>query len=101
MSHISDSTVRRLSHYYRVLQEVEAEGKRLISSNRLAEREGIKPEDVFSVSVMPCTAKKFEARRKELFMPDGSPSTDAVLTTRELIWMMKTFGIEFRYDFSL
>jgi len=41
MSHISDSTVRRLSHYYRVLQEVEAEGKRLISSNRLAEREGI------------------------------------------------------------
>lgn len=41
MSRISESTVRRLSHYYRVLQEVEAEGKRLISSHRLAEREGI------------------------------------------------------------
>ncbi|MBI1797251.1 MAG: redox-sensing transcriptional repressor Rex [Candidatus Eisenbacteria bacterium] len=38
---ISESTVRRLSHYYRVLEEVEAEGKRLISSHRLAEREGV------------------------------------------------------------
>jgi redox-sensing transcriptional repressor len=41
MPRISESTVRRLSHYYRVLEEVEAEGKRLISSHRLAEREGI------------------------------------------------------------
>lgn len=41
MSEISESTVRRLSHYYRVLEEVQAEGKRLISSHRLAEREGI------------------------------------------------------------
>ena len=38
---ISESTVRRLSHYYRVLEEVEAEGGRMISSHRLAEREGI------------------------------------------------------------
>ncbi len=41
MARISESTVRRLSHYYRVLEEVEAEGRRLISSQRLAEREGI------------------------------------------------------------
>lgn len=41
MPRISESTVRRLSHYYRVLEEVEAEGKRMISSHRLAEREGI------------------------------------------------------------
>ena len=41
MSQISEPTVRRLSHYYRVLEEVEAEGKRMISSHRLAEREGI------------------------------------------------------------
>ena len=41
LARISESTVRRLSHYYRVLEEVEAEGKRLISSHRLAEREGI------------------------------------------------------------
>jgi len=41
MPRISESTVRRLSHYYRVLEEVEAEGGKLISSHRLAEREGV------------------------------------------------------------
>jgi redox-sensing transcriptional repressor len=41
MSYISEPTVRRLSHYYRVLEEVAAEGKRMISSHLLAEREGI------------------------------------------------------------
>lgn len=41
MSHVSEPTVRRLSHYYRVLEEVAAEGRRMISSQLLAEREGI------------------------------------------------------------
>lgn len=41
MTRISESSVRRLSHYYRVLEEVHGEGKRMISSHRLAEREGI------------------------------------------------------------
>ena len=41
MAKISESTVRRLSHYYRVLDEVAGEGQRLISSHVLAEREGI------------------------------------------------------------
>ena len=41
MSHISEPTVRRLSNYYRVLEEVASEGKRMISSHLLAEREGI------------------------------------------------------------
>ena len=41
MPHISEPTVRRLSNYYRVLEEVAAEGKRMISSHLLAEREGI------------------------------------------------------------
>ncbi|HEY6867916.1 MAG TPA: redox-sensing transcriptional repressor Rex, partial [Candidatus Eisenbacteria bacterium] len=41
MTRISEPTVRRLSHYYRVLEEVHAEGRRMISSHRLAEREGI------------------------------------------------------------
>jgi len=41
MARISESTIRRLSHYYRVLREVEGEGRTLISSHRLAEREGI------------------------------------------------------------
>jgi redox-sensing transcriptional repressor len=39
--HIAESTVRRLSHYYRVLEEVAAEGRRMISSHLLAEREGV------------------------------------------------------------
>lgn len=59
-----------------------------------APKMGKDPKDVFVVSVMPCTAKKFEARRPELCMPDGSPETDAVLTTRELIWMIKSYGID-------
>ena len=46
MSQIAQSTVRRLSHYYRVLEEVEAEGGRVISSRRLAEREGVTPAQV-------------------------------------------------------
>jgi redox-sensing transcriptional repressor len=41
VNRISESSVRRLSHYYRVLEEVHAEGKRMISSHRLAEREGV------------------------------------------------------------
>jgi redox-sensing transcriptional repressor len=41
MARISESSVRRLSHYYRVLEEVHAEGKRLISSDRLAAWEGV------------------------------------------------------------
>ena len=41
MSRVSEPTVRRLSHYYRVLEEVAAEGRRMISSHLLAEREGI------------------------------------------------------------
>ncbi|MEN6457364.1 MAG: NADH-dependent [FeFe] hydrogenase, group A6 [Thermoguttaceae bacterium] len=60
-----------------------------------AERAGIDPKKVFMVAVMPCVAKKFEARRPEHFSPDGLPYTDAVLTTRELIWMIKCYGIDF------
>lgn len=41
MSRISGPTVRRLSHYYRVLQEVALEGRRMVSSQMLADREGI------------------------------------------------------------
>lgn len=56
---------------------------------------GIAPGDVHMVAVMPCTAKKFEAQRPELRSPDGFPWTDAVITTRELIWMIKSYGIDF------
>ncbi len=62
-----------------------------------AEKQGLDPKSIFVVGVMPCTAKKFEARRPEHQAPWGTPYTDAVLTTREIIWMMKCLGIEFRH----
>jgi len=58
-----------------------------------AQQKGLDPKDIYMVAVMPCVAKKFEARRPEHRMPDGTPYTDAVLTTRELIWMIKSYGI--------
>lgn len=61
-----------------------------------AEKMGIDYKKIFVVSIMPCTAKKYEATRPELCMKDGTPYTDAVVTTRELIWMMKSLGIDFR-----
>jgi len=60
-----------------------------------ADRMNIPPENIFMVAVMPCVAKKYEAQRPEHLMPDGRPYTDAVLTTRELIWMIKCYGIDF------
>ncbi|MGQ9762713.1 MAG: NADH-dependent [FeFe] hydrogenase, group A6 [Thermogutta sp.] len=60
-----------------------------------AERINIPAEKIFMVAVMPCVAKKYEAQRPEHMMADGRPFTDAVLTTRELIWMIKCYGIDF------
>jgi len=60
-----------------------------------AEKERIDPKKIFSVAIMPCVAKKYEAERPEHFMEGGIPYTDAVLTTRELIWMIKCYGISF------
>lgn len=59
-----------------------------------AEQNDIKPEDIFVVSVMPCTAKKFEKNREELQV-NGLKDVDAVLTTRELGKMIKRAGILF------
>ena len=60
-----------------------------------AEKKGLKPEEIYVVGIMPCVAKKFEASRPEHAMADGTPYTDAVLTTRELAWMIKSYGIDF------
>lgn len=60
-----------------------------------AEKAGIDPSKIFMVAIMPCVAKKFEAQRPEHAMENGTPYTDAVLTTRELIWMIKCYGIDF------
>ena len=59
-----------------------------------AEKRGIDPRTIRVVSVMPCTAKKFEARRPEMGH-DGMADVDAVITTRELARMIKEAGIAF------
>ena len=59
-----------------------------------AKKEGIDPKDIRVVSVMPCTAKKFEAKRPELGH-DGMQDVDEVITTRELARMIKEAGIDF------
>ena len=59
-----------------------------------ANKLGLKPEDMFVVSVMPCTAKKSEIARAEM-QNDGLPNVDAVLTTRELGDMIRAHGINF------
>ncbi|MDR0649272.1 MAG: [FeFe] hydrogenase, group A, partial [Synergistaceae bacterium] len=68
-----------------------------------AERAGIDPSKIVSVSVMPCTAKKWEAKRPQL-ADSGYRDIDIVITTRELARMIKETGINFtdleegRYD---
>ncbi len=61
----------------------------------LAKKQNIDPKDIFVVSVMPCTAKKFEALRPELSSETGVADVDAVITTRQLNRMMQIFGIDF------
>ena len=60
-----------------------------------AEKIGLDPKKIYTVSVMPCTAKKFEISRDEM-VNNGVPNVDAVLTTRELGHMIKQAGIDFR-----
>ncbi|MFC1760818.1 NADH-dependent [FeFe] hydrogenase, group A6 [Planctomycetota bacterium] len=60
-----------------------------------AEQAKIDPEKIYVVGVMPCVAKKFEMERPEHMFKDDIPYTDAVLTTRELAWMIKAYGIDF------
>jgi len=59
-----------------------------------AEKIGVDPRNMYVVSVMPCTAKKFEITRPEL-MNDGMRNVDAVLTVRELARMIREGGIDF------
>ncbi|HHT54447.1 MAG TPA: 2Fe-2S iron-sulfur cluster binding domain-containing protein [Clostridiales bacterium] len=56
---------------------------------------GKRPEDIFSVSIMPCTAKKYEAQRPEMSVDGKNPDVDVVLTTRELAKMLRQAGINF------
>ena len=65
-----------------------------ITKTYFAEKNDIDPHKIFVVSVMPCTAKKFEIKRPE-FGRDGYRDVDANLTTRELARMIRQAGIDF------
>ena len=58
-----------------------------------AEKAGVDPHKIYSVSIMPCTAKKFECTRPEMTQ-NGLPDIDAVLTTRELAQLIQMQGLD-------
>jgi NADH-quinone oxidoreductase subunit G/NADP-reducing hydrogenase subunit HndD len=64
-----------------------------IIKSYFARQSGLDPSRIFSVAIMPCTAKKFEAGRPEMGQ-DGNPDIDAVLTTRELARLIRMRGID-------
>lgn len=67
-----------------------------ITKSYYAQKSGIDPKDIFVVSVMPCTAKKYEKTRDGENAVEGLSDVDAVLTTRELARMIKRAGINWQ-----
>lgn len=59
-----------------------------------AEKNNVDPKKIVMISVMPCTAKKFEISRSDTMSSTGQQDTDLVLTTRELARMIKSAGID-------
>jgi len=68
----------------------------VLTKTYYAEKMGIDPNDIFMVSIMPCTAKKYEITRKDSMYSSGIQDIDVSLTTRELSRMIKQAGICFR-----
>ncbi len=66
-----------------------------ITKTYYAEKMGLDPKDIVVVSIMPCTAKKFEITREDQCAA-GVPDVDMVLTTRELAQMIRRAGMRFR-----
>jgi len=60
-----------------------------------SENTGIPQEKIYSVGAMCCTAKKFEAARPQTWIDGKVPVVDAVMTTRELVWLIKNNGVDF------
>ena len=66
-----------------------------ITKTYWAEKSGISADKIFHLSVMPCTAKAYEARRDENMKSSGYQDVDKVLTTRELASLIRQAGIDF------
>jgi NADH-quinone oxidoreductase subunit G/NADP-reducing hydrogenase subunit HndD len=66
-----------------------------LAKTYFAEKVKLDPRKLFVVSIMPCTAKKYEAKRPEMRINGEDHDVDAVLTTRELGKMIRQMGIDF------
>ncbi|ETR66813.1 MAG: NADH-quinone oxidoreductase subunit G [Candidatus Magnetoglobus multicellularis str. Araruama] len=67
----------------------------VLSKTYFAQKHNIDPAKIFMVSIMPCTAKKYEITRTDEMFASGYQDVDVVLTTRELVRMAKSSGIDF------
>ena len=67
----------------------------VMAKTYFAQKMGVDPAKMYVVSVMPCTAKKYEITRSEEMHASGYQDVDVVLTTRELARMIKIAGIDF------
>jgi iron only hydrogenase large subunit-like protein len=68
----------------------------VLAKTYYAEKSGIDPAQMRMISIMPCTAKKYEITRSHEMFASGHKDVDIVLTTRELARMIKQSGIDFR-----
>ena len=97
----SPGWVKYIEHYYPELLSHVSTCKSpqqmfgAIAKSYYAQRSAIAPENIFVVSIMPCTAKKFEALRPEM-NSSGYQDVDVVLTTRELGRMLRHEGFDFQ-----
>lgn len=92
VKYVEQNRPQLLEHVSSCKSPHEMEGA--ILKTYFAEKAGLNPEDMFVVSIMPCTVKKFESDRPEL-SEQNMQDVDAVLTTRELVRLFKIAGIEF------
>ena len=97
----SPGWVKYIEHFYPDLLEHLSSAKSpqqmfgAILKTYYAQKEGISPENVVTVALMPCTAKKFEADREEM-NSSGYKDVDYGITTREMGKMLKEAGIDLK-----
>ncbi|MCB9219366.1 MAG: iron hydrogenase small subunit [Ignavibacteriales bacterium] len=92
VKYIEQNRPQLLNHVSSCKSPHEMEGA--VLKTYYAKKTGINPDDMFVVSIMPCTVKKFESNRSEL-SEENLQDVDAVLTTRELVRLFQIAGIEF------
>jgi len=92
VKYIEQNSPELLPHVSTCKSPHEMEGA--VLKSYYAKKMGLKPEEIYVVSIMPCTVKKFESGRAELSQ-DKLQDVDAVLTTRELVRLFKAAGIDF------